>query len=220
MVAISIALDADSARLAGYAARHTTPPDDHLTAIADETRASLPMPEMLTGIIEGRLLETLVFVLKPRLVIDLGTYSGYSALAMAAALEPGAKVITCERSSRLARVAERNFDASPHGDRIELRKGPALDTLATLEGPFDLVFIDADKGNYWLYYEAALAKLSERGLIVVDNTLWGGRVADETDHDHYTAVMREFNDRLLEDPRTVSVMLTVRDGVTLVRRAC
>ncbi|HEX2398104.1 MAG TPA: class I SAM-dependent methyltransferase, partial [Solirubrobacteraceae bacterium] len=109
--------------------------------------------------------------------------------------------------------------ASPYADRIELRVGPALETMARLEGLFDLVFIDADKGNYLNYYEAALPKLAGRGVIVVDNTLWNGRVADRSDDSETTVVMREFNDHVAADPRVVSVQLTVRDGITLIRRA-
>jgi caffeoyl-CoA O-methyltransferase len=174
---------------------------------------------MLTGRVEGRLLETLVWATRPRLVLELGTYSGYSALAMAAALPEGGRIVTCEVSDEHADFAQRRFDASPYAARIELRRGPALDTIAALDGPFDLVFVDADKGGYVDYYEAVVPKLAPRGLIVADNTLWSGRVADPGEDDESTRALRAFNDRVRDDPRTVSTMLTVRDGITLIRLA-
>ncbi len=202
-----------------YVEDHTTPPAAHLERLAAETRESLAFPQMLTGRVEGRLLETLVHVMQPRLVLELGTYSGYSALAMAAALPPGGRIVSCEVSEEHADFAQRHVDASPHAERIEIRRGPALETIAELEGPFDLVFVDADKEGYLGYYEAVLPKLAPHGLIVADNTLWSGRVADPEADDDATMALREFNDRVRDDPRVVSVMLTVRDGVTLIRRA-
>jgi caffeoyl-CoA O-methyltransferase len=215
-----------------YAEEHTTPPEPQLAALAEETRQTLTAPAMLTGTVEGRFLQTLVFFAQPRRVLELGTYSGYSALSMAAALPPDGRLITCELSEERAAVARRYFEASPWADRIELRLGPALETLDELQGPFDLVFIDADKGNYLAYYERAIELLSAHGLIVADNTLWSGRVvevdgepAPEGDGGEgeeptpETRALREFNAHVRRDPRVVSVMLTVRDGITLIRRA-
>ncbi len=204
-----------------YAAAHTTPPAAHLEALAQETRESLSSPQMLTGDIEGRFLEFLVFLVQPRLVLEIGTYSGYSALSMAGALGPGAKIVTCELLDEHADVADRHIAGAGLADRIEVRRGPALDTIATLDGPFDLVFVDADKEGYLDYYEAVLPKLSERGLIVVDNVLWSGRVAqDPTPEDtEATTALRAFNDHVTADERVVNVTLTVRDGIMLARRA-
>jgi caffeoyl-CoA O-methyltransferase len=203
-----------------YAEAHTSAPAPHLAALAAETRAGLDSPQMLTGAIEGRFLETLVFLAQPRLVLELGTYSGYSALAMAAALPEGGRIVTCEISGEHAEFARRHIAASPDADRIDVRLGPALDTIAALDGPFDLVFVDADKPRYRDYYEAVLEKLAPRGLIVVDNTLWSGRVLEPAaDGDQSTAALIEFNDHVAADDRVVSVMLTIRDGVTLIRRA-
>jgi caffeoyl-CoA O-methyltransferase len=201
-----------------YIEAHTTPPEPHLAALAEETRASLNAPQMLTGTVEGRFLEALVWTARPQLVLELGTYSGYSALAMAAALPPGGRIVTCELSGEHADFAQRHIDASPYADRIELRRGPALDTVAGLEGPFDLVFIDADKPNYVNYYEAVLPKLAERGLIVADNTLWSGSVAGEEDQSDAAVALRAFNERVRDDDRVVCVMLSVRDGITLIHR--
>ncbi|MDX6720155.1 MAG: hypothetical protein QOJ63_2409 [Solirubrobacteraceae bacterium] len=204
-----------------YASAHTTPPAAHLEALARETRETLSSPGMLTGDVEGRLLEFLVFLARPRLVLEIGTYSGYGALSMAGALPPDGRIVTCELSDERADVAERHIAAAGLADRVEVRRGPALQTIATLDGPFDLVFVDADKTGYLDYYEAVLPKLSDDGLIVVDNVLWSGRVARErSDEDSEdTIALRAFNDHVAADERVVSVMLTVRDGITLVRLA-
>jgi caffeoyl-CoA O-methyltransferase len=204
-----------------YAAAHTTAPAPFLQALAEETRATLDSPQMLTGEIEGRFLEFLVFLAQPRLVLEIGTYSGYSALSMARALPDGGRIVSCELDPERVAFAERHISAAGFSDRIEVRQGPALETISGLDGPFDLVFIDADKEGYRDYYEAVLPKLAERGLIVVDNVLWSGRVATPpSDEDtESTRALRVFNDHVVADERVVSVMLSVRDGVTLVRRA-
>jgi caffeoyl-CoA O-methyltransferase len=205
-------------QLEAYIEAHTTPPEPHLAALAEETRTTLNAPQMLTGTVEGRFLEALVWTARPQLVLELGTYSGYSALAMAAALPPGGRIVTCELSDEHADFAQRHIDASPYADRIELRRGPALDTVAALDGPLDLVFIDADKPNYLNYYEAVLPKLAERGLIAADNTLWSGTVAEDEDQSDSVVALRAFNDRVRADERVVCVMLSVRDGITLIHR--
>ena len=202
-----------------YAEEHTAPPTELLAALAQETRATLRSPQMLTGTIEGRLLELLVFATGARAVLEIGTYSGYSALSMAAGLPAGGRIDTCEIDERHAEVARRYIAQSPYADRIAVHVGPALETIERLADPFDLVFIDADKVNYRNYYEAVLPRLGERGLIVVDNTLWSGRVLDEREDSPDTRALREFNDHVHRDARVTAVMLTVRDGVTLIRRS-
>jgi caffeoyl-CoA O-methyltransferase len=172
---------------------------------------------MLSGPVVGRLLQTLVAVTQARLVVEVGTYAGYSALAMAQGLPPGGRVVTLELDEGHADFAQRQFDASPVGDRIELVRGPALESLERLDGPYDLVFIDADKVGYPDYYEAALAKLAPHGLIVADNTLRDGNVLDpRTDADRTIAAL---NRAWATDERVVATQLTVRDGLTLIRRA-
>jgi len=204
-----------------YAAAHTSPAAAHLQALAEETRETLECPQMLTGEVEGRMLEFLVFLARPNIVLEIGTYSGYSALSMAQTLPADGHIITCELDDERADVAERHIAGAGFADRVKVRRGPALDTVAALDGPFDLVFIDADKAGYHDYYEAVLPKLSARGLIVVDNVLWSGRVAQEpSDEDEdSTRALRAFNDHVAADERVVNVMLTVRDGITLIRRA-
>ena len=202
-----------------YAEAHTTPVPPHLAAVADETVATFEDAEMLAGSVEGRLLELLVHLSRARNVLELGTFTGYSALAMAAALPSDGRLVTCELDPERAATAQRHFAASPYADRIDLRVGPALETLRGLAGPFDLVFIDADKEHYGDYYEAVLPLLSEDGLIAVDNTLWSGAVLDENDRSRDAEAIRSFNDHVAADPRVVCVLLTVRDGVSLIRKA-
>jgi caffeoyl-CoA O-methyltransferase len=199
-----------------YAEEHTTPPAELLAELAAETHATLASPQMLTGPIEGRLLELLVFGSGARRVLELGTYSGYSALSMAAGLPEGGRIDTCEIDPVHAEVARRYIAHSPYAGRIRVHVGPAIDTIARLEGAFDLVFIDADKERYVAYYEAVLPRLSARGLIVVDNTLWSGRVLDPDESPETQAIVA-FNRHVREDPRVVAVQLTVRDGITLIR---
>jgi len=201
-----------------YAETHTTPPPAHLADVAARTREAEDEHRMMVGALEGRFLEMLVFSLAPQRVLEIGTFSGYSALSMAAGLPPGGHIITCDIAEKHLEVARRFIEKSPYADRIEIRQGPALDTIATLDGPFDFVFIDADKPNYINYYEAVLPKLSSRGLIAADNTLWSGQVLDASDTSEGTVAIRAFNDHVRDDRRTEQVQLTVRDGVTLIRK--
>ena len=201
-----------------YAAAHTTPPEELLAELAEETKATLRSPQMLTGPIEGRLLELLVHGIEATRVLELGTYSGYSSLSMAAGLAEGGHIDTCEVDEKHAEVARRYIERSQYADRITVHLGPALETIERLGGEFDFVFIDADKENYGAYYEALLPRLTPHGLMAIDNTLWSGRVLDESDDSADTRAIRELNDRIAADPRVTAVQLTVRDGVTLIRR--
>jgi len=207
------------AEIERYAEAHTTPPPAYLEALADETRTTLAAPGMMVGPVEGQVLQMLVFLSSARRVLEIGTFSGYSALSMAAGLPDDGHILTCEVDPRHAEVARRHIASSPFADRIEVRLGRALDTVRGLDGPFDLVFIDADKGGYVDYYEAVLPKLAPRGVIVADNTLWSGAVADEADVHELTKDVRAFNDHVINDPRVVCAQMTVRDGMTLIRRA-
>jgi caffeoyl-CoA O-methyltransferase len=195
-----------------YAEEHTSPHPPLLDELMQETRATLRIPEMLTGPVEGRFLQFLVWSLGARRVLELGTYSGYSALSMAGGLPDGGSIDTCELDEEHAAVARRYIERAGLSDRITVHVGPALETVQRLDGPWDFVFIDADKDGYLDYYEAVLPKLSEHGLIAADNTLRDGRVLEGD-------TVSAFNDRVLADPRVVSVLLTVRDGVTLIRPA-
>ena len=202
-----------------YAEEHSTPPDELLQRLFEETHEKLAAPQMLTGPVEGRFLQTLVFAKGAVRVLEIGTYSGYSALSMAAGLPAGGHIDTCEIEPRHAEVARRYFARSPVGDRITLHLAPALETIEHLDGPFDLVFVDADKTGYDAYYEAVLPKLAPDGLIVFDNMLQNGRVVEDPESGEATRAIVALNEKLRNDSRVVAALLTVRDGVTLVRRA-
>jgi caffeoyl-CoA O-methyltransferase len=199
-------------RIEEYAVAHSTPEPPHFAALAEETRSSTSAPTMMVGTLEGRFLSFLVSMLRPQLVLEIGTFTGYSALSMAEALPPGGRIVTCDISEEHVAIARRHIDASPHADRIEIRRGPALQTIAAIDEPIDFCLIDAEKEGYAGYYDAVVPKLSSHGLIAVDNTLRDGRVLEGD-------VMDEFNRHVAADPRTVQVLLTVRDGVTLIRPA-
>jgi caffeoyl-CoA O-methyltransferase len=201
-----------------YAELHSSPISPLLEEVAATTWAETDDPVMITGGLEAGILASLVHATRARHVLEIGTFTGFSALAMAEALPPGGRITTCELNPRHAELARQHVARSPFSDRIELRLGPAIETVRGLEGPFDLVFVDADKGGYADYYEAVLPKLAPHGLIVVDNTLWGGAVADDSDRSEMTRTIAAFNDHVLADPRTDCVLLPVGDGVTLIWR--
>jgi caffeoyl-CoA O-methyltransferase len=200
-----------------YAEAHTTPPPALLKELAAETRETMDSPGMMAGALQGRLLEQLVFALQAKRVLELGTFTGYSSLAMAAGLPEDGHIDTCEVHEDHAEVARRYHARSPDGDRITVHVGPALETIERLGGEWDFVFIDADKANYPNYYEALVPRLAPTGLMAIDNTLWSGRVVDPGDSS-YAQAMASLNDRIVADDRVVAVVLTVRDGVTLIRR--
>ncbi len=200
-----------------YAAAHSTslpPLLEELVAVTREKTGE--RAQMLSGQLEGMLLQTLAASLGARRILEVGTFTGFSALMMAAALPEDGKLITCEINPKAIAIAKGFFERSPHGRKIEVKEGPALETLKTLDGPFDLVFIDADKESYIGYYEAALPLLSPRGLIAVDNVLWSGRVLEPKEESDRAIVA--FNEHVRRDERVTQVILTVRDGVMLIRR--
>ncbi len=201
-----------------YTVEHSTPEPPHLAALAEETRQFSSAHGMMVGPVEGQFLALMVELTGAHRVLEIGTFTGYSALSMAAALPPRGTLVTCDVNPDHIGVARRHIAQSPFADRIDIRLGPALETLETLPGPFDLVFIDADKSNYANYYEAVLPKLAEGGLILVDNVLWSGRVLDPEESDEDTKAIRAFNDKVRDDSRVTCVMLSIRDGITVIRR--
>jgi caffeoyl-CoA O-methyltransferase len=201
-----------------YAKEHSTTTSPLLREVTETTHRELDSPQMLSSILDGGLLCAFVHARSAQLVLEIGTFSGYSSLAMASALPPGGRIVTCEIDEKNAAVARRHFDSSPLGERIELRVGPAMDTISELDGPFDVVFIDADKTGYLNYYEAVLPKLADHGVIVVDNTLWGGRLLDPAEDSDNTVALQRFNDHVLADERTECVLLPVGDGMTVIWR--
>jgi caffeoyl-CoA O-methyltransferase len=196
-----------------YAERYTTPLSDLHDRLAAETREKTPRPEMMVGSLEGALLRILARLVQARRILEIGMFTGYSALAWAEALPPDGKLVTCDVDARTAEIARRYFSQSPHGHKIEMKIGPALETLKTLSGPFDICFIDADKDGYPAYYEASFGLVRPGGLIVLDNMLRGGRVLNPSD-DSGKAVTA-LNRRIHEDPRVENVFLPLRDGIML-----
>ena len=196
-----------------FAREHTEPETDLYTRLREETYREMERPEMQVDLIEGRFLKMLVRLTGARMVLELGMFTGYSALMMAEGLPDGGRLITCEIDPKAEAIARRYFAASPHGDKITIRMGPALETIETLTGPLDLVFIDADKSNYANYYEACLRLLKPGGMIVADNVLWSGKVLHPKDADDHAIVA--FNRLVQSDPRVENVCLTVRDGMML-----
>jgi len=205
-------------RVEEYAEAHSTPDGELFERLAAETREKTTAPQMMVGLMEGRFLGLLVRTLRARRVLELGTFTGYSSISMALALPSGGRVITCDVNEETTAIARRYADEAGVLDRIDYRLGPGLETIAQLDGPFELVFIDADKPNYLNYYEATLPLLADGGLMVVDNTLWSGRIVDPEDNDEATRAIRVLNDRVLEDSRVENVLLTIRDGMNLVWR--
>ncbi|HJQ27063.1 MAG TPA: class I SAM-dependent methyltransferase [Blastocatellia bacterium] len=196
-----------------FAHDHTKPESERFRRLRDETYREMQSPQMQVGRIEGQFLKMLVRLVGARRVLEIGMFTGYSALMMAEGLPDDGRLITCDVNPKAEAIARRYFDESGHGHKIEIRMGPALDTIKALTGPLDLVFIDADKTNYSNYYEAVMPLVRPGGLIVADNVLWSGRVLDPQDDDSRAIV--EFDKRVTEDPRVESVCLTVRDGMML-----
>jgi predicted O-methyltransferase YrrM len=201
-----------------YAEEHTTPVPELFARLAAETREKTDAPQMMVGLLEGRFLEFLVRQTKANRVLELGTFTGWSSISMALGLPDGGRIVTCDVDEETNAIAQRYAGEAGVRDRIDYRLGPALETIASLEGPFDIAFIDADKENYVKYYDAVLPKLADDGFIVADNVLWSGRVADRSNRDDNTVDIRRFNDHVMADERVTCVMLSVRDGMLLIRK--
>jgi len=202
-----------SKKIERYCADNTTPESKLLRELVSETYATTAVPEMLVGHIEGAFLRMLVRLVSAKRVLELGTFTGYSALVMAEGLPQDGKLVTCDIDPEATEIAKRYWRRSPHGKKIELKLSPALETLKTIEGSFDLVFIDADKENYINYWELCLPKTRRGGLLVVDNVLWSGGVLDPKDETD--RAIAKFNRHVSRDKRVEVVMLPVRDGLTL-----
>jgi len=197
-----------------YATAHTTPHPPATAAAAAWTDANSGAPQMASALVESRLLTALVRVGDARRVLEVGTFTGVGALALAERIAPGGIVVTIESDPARADVARRHIDASPVADRIELRVGDARELVGELEGPFDLVFLDAWKPDYIDYYDAVVPKLSDRGVLVADNVLARGQVL-EGERGH---ALQAFNEHVQADPRVDNVLLTVGDGLMLAWR--
>lgn len=200
-----------------YAERHSSPEPDALRLIREETERSVHGHRMISGHLQGRLLAAISRMLRPRLVLEIGTFTGYSALCLAEGLTPGGRVVTLERDVRLEPVIRRNLGSSSYGGSVTLVMCDAHEWLETFDEQPDLVFLDADKKGYSAYYDRLVPMMDSGGCILVDNVLWKGQVV-EPEPDARTHALMAFNQRVCDDDRVECVMLPFRDGLTLIRK--
>jgi caffeoyl-CoA O-methyltransferase len=196
-----------------YCERHTTALTTLHEQLLRETEENTTTVNFLVGELEGAFLKMLVRITQAKNILEVGMFTGYSALSLAEALPADGSIVTCELDPRVIEIARRFFARSPHRDKIEIREGRAADTLKTLQGPFDLCFIDADKPSYDYYYDRCLELVRKGGLIVLDNMLRYGRVLNPTEED--ARIVNALNDRIHDDPRVENVLLPFRDGIML-----
>ena len=199
-----------------YALEKTSDHNQLLAELMQDTRENMHLPQMLTGPVEGRLLNLIVKISNTRRILEIGTFTGYSALSMVEALPDDGELITLDLDPKCIEMAKSYFARSPHGQKIKLIEGPALDSIKKLEGQFDLCFIDADKTNYLNYYEAVMPMLKSGGIFLVDNVLWNGAVLDPVERSD--KAIDQFNQHVAKDDRVEKVLLTVRDGVYFIRK--
>ena len=206
-----------SADIEVYAQAHSMPESDLCRALREETQRRMAAPQMIVGPLEGAFLKMMTQVVRATRVLEIGMFTGYSALCFAEALPMDGTVVTCEINEESAVLARQYFARSPVGRKIEVRMGPALDTMRDLKGRFDLIFVDADKINYVNYYRRALDLVSPQGLILIDNVLWDGQVLYQPAADENTAAIQELNRVVAADPCVTAVLVTVRDGILVIR---
>ncbi len=199
-----------------YAAAYSLPETPVRRALREETQRTMEFARMLVGPLEGAFLHTMTRLVRAERVLEIGMFTGYSALCFAEALPERGRVVTCEVDEDSAAVARRFFAQSPHGPKVEIRMGPALETMAGLAGPFDVIFIDADKLNYVNYYRRAMELLSPRGVILIDNVLWDGEVLLNPPPDDRTAAIQELNRIVAADSRVTAALATIRDGIWII----
>lgn len=196
-----------------YCIKHTDPEMPHLAEVNRDTHTNFLKPRMLSGHLQGRLLAVLSTLLKPKKILEIGTFTGYSALCLAEGLDEEGKLITLEADEELESTILKNVQKAGMESKVQLIMGNALDIIPDLDNDFDLVFIDADKLNYINYYKLVIEKVRLGGVILSDNVLWSGKVWDESKNDASTVLLREFNEYLTKDNRTKKVLLPFRDGL-------
>ena len=189
-----------------------------LRRLRRETHVKVLYPRMLSGPYQGRVLSMLSHLLAPKYILEIGTFTGYGTICLAEGLAAKGKLVTLEKNEELDFMIYPYLKEAGIEEQVEVRFGNALDHIEKLDGPFDLVFIDADKGQYVSYYEAVLSKLSSRGVILADNVLWYGKILDPQIMDKETVAIREFNKRIQEDDRVEQVLLPIRDGLMMIRK--
>ena len=200
-----------------YAEAHSLPESEVCRRLREETYRNMDCPQMVVGPLEGAFLKVMALSVGARRVLEIGTFTGYSALCMAECLPDDGMVITCDIDPESTDMARRYWAQSPHGTKIHLRLGPALETMATVSGRFDLIFIDADKANYVNYFRQALELISDNGVILIDNVLWNGDVLTHPAPDTNTAAIQELNRVVHAEPRVSAALLTIRDGIFLIK---
>ncbi|SLM48225.1 O-methyltransferase [Nitrospira japonica] len=206
-----------AAEIETYSEAHSIPESAVCRALREETQRTMEHPQMLVGPLEGAFLKMMIRLVGATRVLEIGMFTGYSALCLAEALPPDGTVLTCEIDEGPAKLARRYFSRSPDGGKISVRMGPAIDTMRDLTGPFDLIFIDADKTNYVRYYQRAFELIAPGGVILVDNVLWNGDVLTQPAPDEKTAAIQELNRIVAADPSVSGVLLPIRDGVFVIR---
>ena len=206
-----------SDQLQEYIDDHSMEESDLLKALDRETHQKVLQPRMLSGSYQGRLLALLAKMIGPKKILEVGTYTGYATLCMAEGLTTGGSIDTIDHNEELADMQRRYFDQSPYGSQIVQHLGEAKDILKTLAGPYDLVFLDADKENYPHYFDLIIDKLETGGVILSDNVLWSGKVLEKAT-DEATSALQEYNHKINTDVRVETVVLPIRDGLTITRK--
>lgn len=202
-----------------YILRHIDEENEYLKKLYRDTHVKLLRPRMASGHLQGRLLNMLVRMIRPKNILEIGTYSGYSALCLAEGLEPDGRLYTFEINDEQEDFTRPWIENSPYAPQIEFIIGDALQLVPKMDVVFDMAFVDGDKRRYMDYYEMILPRLSPGGYIIADNTLWDGHVVEEPRHnDLQTQGIMNFNDRIAADPRVEKVILPLRDGLTLIRK--
>jgi caffeoyl-CoA O-methyltransferase len=200
-----------------YARLFSDTPSDLLQSLDRETHARILQPRMLSGHLQGRYLSMISKLISPQLIVEIGTFTGYSALCLAEGLKPDGRLISIDINEELESFTRSFFDRSPFAKHIDYRIADAQQELANINGPIDLVFIDADKRNYAKYFDLVIDKMRPGGLILVDNVLWSGKIVDPTALDKSTNALREFNQKCMDDSRVEKMLLPLRDGLYMLR---
>jgi len=206
-----------SSKLQQYIDDHSMEESDLLKALDRETHQKILQPRMLSGSYQGRLLALLAKMIEPKKILEVGTYTGYATLCMAEGLSTGGSIDTIDYNEELSDIQRRYFDQSPYRSQIVQHLGEAKDVIKTLTGPYDLVFLDADKENYPHYFDLVIDKLETGGVILSDNVLWSGKVLEKAT-DEATSALQEYNHKINTDARVETIILPIRDGLTITRK--
>ncbi len=201
-----------------YVENHSEPESDLLQQINRETHLHVLKPRMLSGHLQGRVLSMLAHMIRPKNILEIGTYTGYATLCMAEGMQKGGKIITIDNNRELSARAQEYFALSQYAKQIEMKVGKAKEIIPRLSEKWDLIFIDADKENYTLYFDRVIDQVNTGGFIIADNTLWSGKIVDSTQTDKETEAIRAFNQKIHTDSRVQNVLFPIRDGLMILRK--